>query len=183
MSTDSLTVYMDVYSSTDCTGTSTATYKTTLQEPTKGCTWSYTTISTPPIQESATTLAKVNMWDTINYYTSSTLCDSKATPAFVYQSQVPVGQTCEPGCFANTNDNGFVQYSQECVYNPLYVPSYSPVPTIAPTVKVANNDAIIAGAVVGGVLLLALLAGLYYCYAGGGKTDDDEFESLRTDRA
>ena len=180
MTTDHLTMYADVYTTSTCTGTM-VTYKTGLSDATEGCTWSYTTSSVPSMQQDPTTLAKANDWTVTSYYVDAATCSAKSTAAYVYQGQVPVTTSCTTECTLNSNGNGFYQLAQSCKYNPLYAPTAAPVPTQAPTNVTENQTAIIAGSVVGGILFLALLAGLYYCFAGD-KKEDDEYERLRVDQ-
>ena len=137
------------------------------------------------MQQSPTTLAAINAWSTVYYYTNTTTCAHQSTPApFVYQGQVSVTTPCITQCTTNTNGNGFLQVYQKCTFNPLFAPTYSPVPTQAPTLVTQNTTAIIAGSVVGGLLFLALLCGLWFCCAGGDKkAEEDEYERLRVDRA
>ena len=182
MTTDYLTLYADVYTTQDCSGTPT-TYKTGLQSQTMGCTWSYTSSDIPAMQQSPTTLAAINTWTTANYYTTAATCGAKGKAPFVYQSQVSVAIPCVTDCALNSNGNGFYQTYQKCQYNPLYAPTAAPVPTASPTLVTANKNAIIAGSVVGGLLLLALCCGLYYCFGGESKKEEDEYERLRVDRA
>ena len=182
MTTDYLTLYADVYTAQNCTGTP-STFKTGLQSQTMGCTWSYTTSAVPAMQQSPTTLAAINTWTTTYYYTSAATCSAKAISPYVYQAQVSVTVPCISTCTLNSNGNGFYQTYQNCQYNPLYAPTAAPVPTASPTLVTANKNAIIAGSVVGGLLLLALCCGLYYCFGGESKKEEDEYERLRVDRA
>jgi hypothetical protein len=181
MTTDHLTLFSDVYKASNCTGAAT-TYLVGLQDQTQGCKWSYTTNTIPAMAQSPTTLAAVNDWVVTSYYTTAAACAAKQSPQYVYQAQVAVTVPCISTCTLNSNGNGFYQVVQNCVYNPLFTPTGAPVPTAAPTQLTENMTAIIAGSVVGGILLLALLAGLYFCCMTGGAKDEDEFERLRTDR-
>jgi hypothetical protein len=182
MTTDHLTLYADVYTTATCTGTM-VTYKTGLSDQTQGCTWSYTTSAVPSMQQDPTTLAAADSWVVSNYYVDAATCSAKSSPAYVYQGQVAVSTPCTTDCSVNSNGNGFYQLAQSCKYNPMFAPSAAPVPTQSPTNVTENQTAIIAGSVVGGILFLALLAGLYYCFAGDSKKEDDEYERLRVDRA
>ena len=177
MTTDHLTLYADVYAASTCTGTVT-TYKTGLSDQTQGCTWSYTTSAVPAMQQDPTTLAAANEWMITSYYVDAATCSAKTSASYVYQGQAAVTTACSTDCILNSNGNGFYQLAQTCKYNPLYAPTDAPVPTQAPTNVTENQTAIIAGSGVGGILFLALLAGLYYCYAAD-KKDEDEYERLR----
>lgn len=184
MTIDHLTLYADVYTTNDCTGTATA-YKSVLIDKTQGCTWSYTTSSIPAIAQSSTTLAKTNDWVTTNYYNTAAACLSKALPQYVYQGEVAVTTPCQPSCtLLNSNGNGFYEMYQACVYNAAYAPTAAPVPTQSPTNVTENRTAIISGSVLGGVLLIAVLAGLYFCVvADDRKKEVEQYERMQAERA